>query len=172
MYQVKLSYICCTSSLVWTSFPTPTAVNVLKTAPLQCMEPFYLSKLRRIFDDLFLGLRNIKPEYINNEESKREWERLNTYFQWTPGTQWAEDLIINENMSDLLHKYMMIVCAHMLTVDVTSSCPGWPWLLTFIDTQLAKKKVMQSSLPSASTMDMDTKLAQLKLHAAFFQSLQ
>jgi hypothetical protein len=69
------------------------------------MEPFYLSKLRQIFDDLFIGLTLIKPEYINNEESKREWQRLNTCFQWTPGTQWAEDLIINEKLYDLALEY-------------------------------------------------------------------
>ena len=46
-------------------------------------------------------------------------------------------------MYNLLHKYMLIVCAEMLVRDVQINCPGWVWVIMEIDTQIAKKKGTQ-----------------------------
>ena len=136
--------------------------SVLKTAPLHGMDPFYLTKLQLIFNDLFIGLRSIPLEDVRDATSRAELVKLHEEFAWQTSTRYAEDVIVSESMSGLLHKYMMVVHEGMLTKHITDACPGWPWLLTFIDTQLAKQRANRPPMhPGGSTVD--SMLAQLIL---------
>jgi len=116
------------------------------------MDPFYLSKLQTVFTTFFLGIKNIKPEFLS-EESKREWTNLSNSFSYQEYHRYPEHVIISENVSALLHKYMLIICDHNCLPILTKSCPGCYWLLSFIDTELAKRKTLQSSFSPAGNPD-------------------
>ena len=116
------------------------------------MDPFYLSKLQTVFTTFFLGIQSIKSEYMN-EESRTEWINLNNSFSYQQYHRYPEHVIISENTSALLHKYMLMICADMLLPNLTKYCPGCYWLLSFIDKELAKRKTLQSSFSPAGNPD-------------------
>jgi hypothetical protein len=116
------------------------------------MEPFYLSKLQVVFTTFFLGIQNIKPEHMN-AKSRTEWINLNNSFSYQQFHKYPEHVIISENTSALLHKYMLIICADMLLRDFTTDCPGCFWLLSFIDAEVAKRKTVQTSFSPAVNPD-------------------
>ena len=95
------------------------------------MEAFYLRNLQMVFCDFFDGLQTIPVAGMRDEASKEEWTKLQQSFTYVKGHRYAEDVIINENMSTLLHKYMSMVCANFHTREVIDSCPGWAWLLMY-----------------------------------------
>ena len=126
------------------------------------MDPFYLSKLQIIFNDFFIAIQSIKPERIN-QESRSEWINLNNSFSYQKYHRYSEHVIINENMSALLHKYMLIICADMLLPDLIRSCPGCFWLLSFIDAELAKRRALQTSLsPAGNSFNPEALLARVQ----------
>jgi predicted dithiol-disulfide oxidoreductase (DUF899 family) len=126
------------------------------------MDPFYLSKLQSIFADFFLGIQSIKSERIH-QESISEWINLNNSFSYQKYHRYPEQVIISENMSALLHKYMLIICADMLTPDFTKACPGCYWILSFIDTELAKRRALQTSLsPANNSFNPEALLARMQ----------
>jgi hypothetical protein len=126
------------------------------------MEPFYLSKLQTVFTTFFLGIQSIKTEYMN-EESRTEWINLNNSFSYQKYHRYPEHVIISENTSALLHKYMLIICADMLLPDLTRSCPGCFWLLSFIDAELAKRRALQTSLsPAGNSFNPEALLARMQ----------
>ena len=124
------------------------------------MEAFYLKNLQVIFCDFFDGLESIGVAAMRDQATQEEWTKLQRSFTYEKGRRYAEDVIINENMSTLLHKYMSMVCANFHTREVIDACPGWAWLLMYIDTEITKKRAMSSSL--VSTGNLDLMLAQLK----------
>jgi hypothetical protein len=116
------------------------------------MDPFYLSKLQTVFTDFFLGILSIKPEHMN-EESRTEWINLNNSFSYQKYHRYPEHVIISENTSALLHKYMLIICVDKFLPNLTKYCPGCYWLLSFIDAELAKRKTVQPSFSPAVNPD-------------------
>jgi hypothetical protein len=104
------------------------------------MDPFYLKKLQIVLNDFFVAIKTITPESIEKEESRKEWINLNNSFSWQMYHKYPEHEIISEDMSARLHKYMLIICADMMTRDFTNKCPGCFWLLSFIDSELAKRR--------------------------------
>ena len=50
---------------------------------------------------------------------------------------------------------MSMVNVNIQMYQVIAACPGWAWLLMYIDTEIAKKRAM-------STGNVDGMLAQLK----------
>jgi len=113
------------------------------------MEPFYLAKLQTITADFFIAVDSIKTESIRNEQSRAEWINLNNISPYQKYHMFPENVIISENMSALLHKYMLIMCADFMIKDFTNKCPGCCWLLSFIDAELAKRRALQTSLSPA-----------------------
>jgi hypothetical protein len=116
------------------------------------MDPFYLSKLQTVFTTFFLGIQSIKTEYMN-EESRTEWINLNNRFSYQKYHRYPEHVIISENTSALLHKYMLIICVDKFLPNLTKYCPGCYWLLSFIDAELAKRKTVQPSFSPAVNPD-------------------
>jgi hypothetical protein len=107
------------------------------------MDPFYLKKLQIVLNDFFVAIKTITPESIEKEESRKEWINLNNSFSWQMYHKYPEHEIISEDMSARLHKYMLIICADMMTRDFTNKCRGCYWLLNFIDSELAKQKLRE-----------------------------
>ena len=124
------------------------------------MEAFYVRNLQMVFCDFFDGLQTIPVAGMRDEASKEEWTKLQQSFTYVKGHRYAEDVIINENMSTLLHKYMSMVNVNIQMYQVIAACPGWAWLLMYIDTEIAKKRAMSSSLVSKG--NREDMLAQLK----------
>jgi hypothetical protein len=127
------------------------------------MDPFYLKKLQIVFTDVFIGIETITPERIRDEKSREEWINLKNSFSWLKYHKYPEHEIISENMSALMHKYMLIMCADMLIRDFINNCPGCFWLLSFIDSELAKRRALQPPLsPDDDSSNPEFLLAQMK----------
>ena len=96
------------------------------------MDPFYLSKLQINFTDFFIAIQSISTESIRDEKSRAEWINLNNISPYQKYHRFPENVIISENTSALLHKYMLIMCADFMIKDFTHNCPGCCWLLSIV----------------------------------------
>jgi hypothetical protein len=100
------------------------------------MDPFEFRQFSLVFCDFCTGLDHWDTRSLEGETLQR-WTPLYTTVKshkW--GTQ---DEIVSVTMSEILHKLMMIVCANHGVREVSSSCPGWLWLIMELDTQLDKR---------------------------------
>ena len=96
------------------------------------MDPFYLDKLQIVFTDFFIAVDSIKTEDIRDEKSRAEWINLKNIHPHEKYHRYPENVIIIENTSALLHKYMLIMCADFMIKDFTHNCPGCCWLLSIV----------------------------------------
>jgi hypothetical protein len=106
------------------------------------MDPFEFTQLRIVFGDLCTGFDCWDTSGIK-ASTKERWTTLHTSLK--SGSWRTEDEIIGVSLSDLLHKLMLIACAQRGARDIGTSCPGRPFVIMEIDTQIAKKKRRQKA---------------------------
>jgi hypothetical protein len=101
------------------------------------MDPSEFSDLLVAFCDLRTSLGHVDIRSFKKEKQET-WTTLHNALK--SGRFTTQDELFSVSLSDLLHKLMIIACAHYAAPDVAKGCQGWPFVIMEIDAQIAKKK--------------------------------